>query len=333
MNGAHTYWSEFCTFYPIGFCKERQVLVEKGFLNPVFFIHPLSPITTPFDVAFNRQAEMNNNHGSVGVGFGTTVQRHTETPYKLYAQDLKHPDIFEFKLQQIEYYYKQRGLTVGPTKDFFDSYMEAVREIQESDYIQIAPINKIVHAYNNFVFEGAQGIMLDQDFGFFPHVTRSNTTCKNALEIMSQCNLADPEIYYIMRSYLTRHGNGYMPGETEITLKNAEMETNVQHDWQGKFRKGYHSYRLLSYALDCDELQHKQLNPARNFVVSCLDQTDGKILVDDKAVELKEFLNHNLFSKANLILTSEGGVTLKEYKSNAKTAAAELEDIAQYFVF
>jgi adenylosuccinate synthase len=160
---------------------------------------------------------------------------------------------------------------------------------------------------------------LDQDFGFFPHVTRSNTTSKNALEIMAQCNLANPQIYYVMRSYLTRHGNGYMPGESEMILKNNEMETNRQHDWQGKFRTGYHSKHLLTYSLDCDSLQHKQQKYSRNLVISCLDQTDGKIMLDDKAMDMEEFLHDQLPFDPVEVFYSEDGISLKKEDDLSKT--------------
>lgn len=80
LQGVPTYWSEFCTFYPVTFLKEFELL--SSVVDPVIFINPLCPVTTPFDVEDNRVYEETHQHGSVGVGFGATLQRQQDH-YKL----------------------------------------------------------------------------------------------------------------------------------------------------------------------------------------------------------------------------------------------------------
>jgi adenylosuccinate synthase len=51
-------------------------------------------------------------------------------------------------------------------------------------------------------------------------VTYANTTSKNAFQVCQYLEIEDIEMYYVTRSYATRHGNGWMSNEKEIILKN-----------------------------------------------------------------------------------------------------------------
>ena len=277
LNGAHTYLSQYCTFYPKSFYNERQALLNVGF-DPVHYIHPMAMVTTPFDIGFNRATESANRHGSVGVGFGATIARN-ETPFKLYAIDLTYRPLLIHKLQQIAGHYK-----IGDPGKEISSFVEYVDKI----ILNICTLDKIKDGYSHIIFEGAQGIMLDMDFGYFPNVTRSHTTSKNAMQIIQDCNLPHPQVYYAMRSYLTRHGNGFMPNESGGV--SFEDKTNVSHAYQGEFRQGYHSIEQLRYALNCDAAYSGYDHRCKNLIISCLDQTKGMVLADLDELEIDEFL-------------------------------------------
>jgi adenylosuccinate synthase len=143
----------------------------------------------------------------------------------------------------------------------------------------------------NVIFEGAQGILLDQDFGFFPNVTPSNTTSKNVIEIIGEDD-DHLDIYYVTRSYQTRHGNGFMSNETPLLLKNNEKETNRSHEFQGNFRIGKLDIDLLNYSLECDSYFSKHAN--RHLVITCIDQYP--IDIDDLISKLNVDFKSVLFS-------------------------------------
>jgi len=85
------------------------------------------------------------------------------------------------------------------------------------------------------VFEGAQGLLLDQgNKEFFPHVTHSNTGMKNVEILCAQAGITEKEIYYVSRTYLTRHGAGRLPGED--AAMSFEDLTNRQNQFQGPLR-------------------------------------------------------------------------------------------------
>lgn len=267
LQGAPTYWGPQCTFYPLAFMNEWYELdVEMG-VSPTLFIHPMCPVTTPYDVQFNRRAETSSPVGSVGVGFGATLQRH-EAHFKLFVKDLFHDSVLDQKLRTIASYYNEGPPANRLDYDIFDSFIEDCQEARQCIFMTEKPPSN----YEN-IYEGQCGIMMDQDYGFFPHVTRSSTTSKNAIEDMSY-NTRD-EVMYVTRTYQTRHGLGHMTNEhlpTPKLVPNLTMtETNVAHPYQGEFRKTVLDIDLLRYALDCD-VYHSGLH-AKNLMITCVDQT------------------------------------------------------------
>lgn len=276
LQNVPTFWSEYCTFYPTAVFNEWNKLNELG-IKPKLFVHPLAPVTTPYDVLANIVEEEKNNHGSVGVGFGTTLKRH-ESFYKLYFSDIFNKTILEGKLLSIRHYYK----------DILNTKVE--EEVKKwFSNIQFLIENKIITKeqpsfvkYDHLIFEGAQGILLDQDFGFFPNVTRSNTTSKNAYNIIKSLKLpaSDVNVFYITRPYQTRHGVGFMTNRNypEPVLINAENEINKNGGHQGIFRKSILDLDLLKYAIETDDMFiEKRYGVNKHIVITCLDQIVDKV--------------------------------------------------------
>lgn len=291
LNGAHTYISEYCTISPRAFYNEQQALIKNG-ISPVHYIHPLTMVTTPFDINHNRSTEDVNQHGSVGVGFGATVARTQSSPHKLFVQDLLYRPCLINKLHNIAQYYKAKNAD----KEIAE-FLEQVGNIN----LNVCTLEKIKDDYNHIIFEGSQGIMLDMDHGYFPNVTRSNTTSKNSMQIIRDNNLPVPDIYYLMRSYLTRHGNGYMPNESDAVC--YPDATNKDHPYQGKFRQGYHSLEELRYAVQCDSIYSGHSKNRKHLSISCMDQTNNQVLVDEKHIDLFDFLEQ-LAIPFNSLLTN-----------------------------
>lgn len=284
LQNAPTYWSKFCTVNPNALGNEFNILKEKG-ITPKIYIDPMCPVTTPFDIIWNQENERRNKHGSVGVGFGSTIERQ-ENFYKLHYQDLFFKDVFNEKLKNIiEYYFRKAApSTSRPQRDYYmrkwiplkEEFMETVASLIDKGIMTNENTN--FHLYDHLIFEGAQGVLLDMDHGFFPNVTRSNTTSKNVYEVLKQHNQYLPQIdvMYVSRTYQTRHGNGFMTNEhIPVKLKNNENETNVSHQWQGNFRISALDVDLLKYALKADA--NYSSRAFRRIMFTCTDQTDEMI--------------------------------------------------------
>ncbi len=277
LRGVPTYWSRFCTLSPIHYLNEWIALNEQGH-SPSIYVDALCPITTPYDVFHNQSTEKENQHGSCGLGFGATIARQA-TPYKLHAQDLFYPQVFEQKLKAIASYYQQPTQNFSTTPKFqqqLAAFKQAVENIK--DTLQIVHENAFFKSatYSDLIFEGSQGILLDMDFGFFPNVTRCSTTAKNALTLMNANHLPVPEIYYITRAYQTRHGNGFLSNENfPLHYTTNPNETNQYNPWQGHQRCSILDLDMINYALSCD--RNYSAHAKKHLVVTCLDQLRGDI--------------------------------------------------------
>jgi adenylosuccinate synthase len=276
LRGVPSYFSEHCSIFLPTMVEELKLLWGKR-VSPILYVHPLAKVTTPYDVAYNRLKERILNHGSCGLGIAATMKRHLETGYKLFAIDLTNYKLLEQKCVRIKAYYEQRCRQEGLSlDDFFEEY-----HLNEHVFFDIARrgVPFVITDYNklkdfeDIIFEGSQGVMLDMDHGIFPNVTFANTTSKNAMEIYSKLlrglypNL---EVFYVTRCYQTRHGAGWMSNEQQIELINNEGEINVHNEWQKDFRVGELDYDLLNYAMEVDNLYITPIK--RNLVVTCLDQ-------------------------------------------------------------
>lgn len=268
LRGVPSYFTEHTVFYPATIARELKVLKDKG-INPRLVIHPLAKMTTPFDVFENRYDSDNLSNGSCGLGISKTMKRN-ESPFKLYAIDLLNPTLLKQKVDNIgKLYYKffvasdreQMEIT-AELEDFYDAVNKIAWEIRDYDFLK---------AYDELIFEGSQGIMLDMDHGVFPHVTHANTTTKNAHEVLDKLGVTDRHIYYITRCYATRHGSGPFP-EEKLELINNEEEINVFNEFQKEFKTAPIDYKMLNQALAFDSIYSNQNVKSKNLVVTCLDQ-------------------------------------------------------------
>lgn len=293
LRGVPSYFGEHTTIYPLTLYNEEMELRRKG-IKPSLTIHPLAALTTPYDVAVNRISERKKGHGSCGLGIAATMKRNIESPYKLYAVDLLHPEILKQKMKNLKSWYLDRYLPYGDDRKAFleecrlweDDYFRAIEKttfnIQNYSYL----LN-----YGDWIFEGSQGIMLDASHGIFPNVTYANTTSRNAVELCKYYNRGY-EIYYVTRCYQTRHGAGWMSNEGGIKLVNNEEEINVHNEWQKDFRVGEIDYKLLNQALKVDSIYSDKMPHTVNLVVTCLDQRpDFKLELDKFDIGFNKVLN------------------------------------------
>jgi adenylosuccinate synthase len=297
--GAPTFWSRYCTVYPNAFMRELNDLKALA-INPVVYFDPLCAVTTIYDVIYNQALEVSrgeNKHGSVGHGISATFERMETTPYKLYMKDLYYPSVLAIKLEQIKKYYESKIDISGLEKRFENEYLYAVHQMTQNPYFKIAVEDEVYDnmGFVNHVFEGAQGVLLDRYYGFFPYVTRAYTTARNAVEIIKRNSaLNDNEVHmqYISRIYVTRHGRGPFPteGKTEHLIDGLTDTTNIYNQWQENLRYGCLDFELLKYAIECievfyfDETTLNQDLVSKEFInFTCLDHLKdrNKILVKE----------------------------------------------------
>jgi adenylosuccinate synthase len=118
------------------------------------------------------------------------------------------------------------------------------------------------------VFEGAQGVLLDERWGFHPHTTWSDCTPAGALALLEGLDARASRVG-VLRAYATRHGEGPFPTEDPTHPGRADP-TNDDAGWQGPFRAGPQDLVLLRYALGVS-------GGADLLAVSCLDRAGDPV--------------------------------------------------------
>lgn len=279
LQGVPTYWAKYCTVDPIGIVNELDVLLKKG-AKPLLMIDERCPVTTPYDVRHNQKVEKANGHGSCGVGVGATIERE-EKNYSLLFGDLFNPKVLQIKLDLIHRYY---GDSVS-----LEHFLDCCGRVVASNYIQIAG-GPPQQGYQTLVFEGSQGLLLDQHFGFFPHVTRANTGTRNILDMGYA-----PQIYLVTRAFQVRHGNGPMTNEAmPHNIQINPHEHNVKNKYQGEFRRSLLDLDLLRYGIEKDPYIRQSKNKV--LVITCLDliKSEYRFTLNNKLIYCsneEEFVN------------------------------------------
>jgi len=296
-----TYRSKYCTFEPMSFLKEFRTLVS----TPTMYVDEECSITTYYDILFNQTIEISNGEkrlGSSGAGYRTTIERQKQLDEKILFKDLLINNDFEKKLERIQEYYRTRtNLETSFVFDSFnheeelDKYLSAVGEVKKLIFNKtIMPVKErdifLSNKWETYIFEGSQGILLDQNFGTRPHITLSNTTSRNAHEIIGRYKNSNllKSIYYVTRAYQTRHGYGpFRETSPNFILYNNEDESNHKNEFQGEFRTNFLDIDKLNYALECDNIYSNRVK--KNLIVTCLDHfpTDKiKVFEEGKEIEI-----------------------------------------------
>lgn len=97
----------------------------------------------------------------------------------------------------------------------------------------------VLNDYGEVFLENGQGLMLSDTGADIGGTTPSLTGSDYAMDILQTLGADDITIHYVTRPYLTRHGYGYLEGETKMTNVSshiAEDEFNRWNEFQGDFR-------------------------------------------------------------------------------------------------
>lgn len=269
FTGADTYCSKDFILNPMIFSQEFKELKALGY-DPKVYIHPLCKISTPFDMILNQIIEEHrsgNRHGSCGMGIYETLLRTKEDKYSIFFGELfflTDEQIrnrlkmirdewmkIRFRMENIEFI-AEEWVNIINSSSLIDHYLMDLKFMRE---VSVQINDSILSGYENIVFENGQGLLLDQNnTEYFPHLTPSNTGCKNALDIISK-SFSDNrnlriEACYVTRTYLTRHGAGRLDNECKREDINKDMfdHTNLPNPHQGTLRYGF---------INADELEQR----------------------------------------------------------------------------
>ena len=219
-----TFISKYVLVEPFSLMKEAEALERKGirYTQERLFIDPECLIVTPYHQYANRIRELArgvNRHGSAGYGVGETRRDALLWGTYIQVKDILSDapalgmvdDIRIHKLKQLQEYW---GVNREADELLAELSGEDPRRIAEyyrlfAQGIQPMTWAEMVDSYRHadVIFEGTAGTLLDENHGFAPYITATNTTFDNALELCEEAGVAPVRIG-VLRTHFTRHGAG-----------------------------------------------------------------------------------------------------------------------------
>jgi adenylosuccinate synthase len=277
FEGAQTLLSKYVLVNPIILMEEVLTLHNKKFtaLSKLFssiFVDERALVVTPYHVAVNRlrelyrQQQSSQRHGSCGKGGWEAVMYKNNFPGdEIYIKDIFNNILFtdklllmrdrlldiarSFNLEKSELVENEINVFENSwviISDIYDAFIKNVKIFNESQTNELITKQK-----NPVIFETTQGILLDQNYGFFPYVTNTTVTSENANKVLDEAGFTgERETIGIIRTFMTRHGAGPFPTEAPLLkpfLNDPHNHTNL---WQQSFRIGWLDLSLIKYAID-----------------------------------------------------------------------------------
>lgn len=244
---------------PLLFMEEAEALAASGHdLTERLYIskkaHLILPTHRILDAAYEA-AKGDGKIGTTGRGIGPT---YTD---KVSRNGVRVGDIFlDFKniyarakarheaiLRSLDYTYDIAELE--------SKWFAAVEYIKKFRIIDSEKeINDLLREGKSILAEGAQGTLLDVDFGSYPFVTSSNTVCAGACMGLGVAPNRIGEVYGIFKAYCTRVGSGPFP--TELFDETGDRMGRIGREFGAvtgrKRRCGWLDMVALNYAITID---------------------------------------------------------------------------------
>jgi adenylosuccinate synthase len=228
VPGVRTFLSRQVVVHPTALLVESKRLPPDALSR--LSIDERARITTPYHQAAGQERARRTGHGSVGVGVGETVLDSIEHPGEtITAAELRDPRTLLAKARRV-------GHRKGIDTIAIENWVEQAASL--------APRIGAPALEGPVVFEGAQGVLIDESFGFHPYTTWSNCTAAHALELAPGALKIG-----VIRSHMVRHGPGPLPTESD-GLREWIFDHNRENEWQGPVRYGWFDAPLVRYALE-----------------------------------------------------------------------------------
>jgi adenylosuccinate synthase len=250
LQGVRTHLSRFTIVDPLAMVAEADHLASLGVADPwsMVTIDRDALIATPYHRAANQvreRARGGDRHGSCGMGIGETAAYaldHPDTAPR--AGDLGTPGLGR-KLAALR---DTLAAGLGPMDTPpIEACLDAYAAFADRAAIVDTGYGDALLDQGPCVFEGAQGVLLDEWRGFHPYTTWSTTTPDNARTLLAG---HAAETIGVVRTYTTRHGAGPLVTASPSLTRALPDAYNVDGPWQGGFRVGHFDAVAHRYAIE-----------------------------------------------------------------------------------
>ena len=269
-----------CVFNPIGFKKELDSLNLD--YNPLDYIYlsDRAHIITPMDILTDIKKD-------VGKGIGTTKSGNGVAYSRKAARDgFRVSEIFDknFEENYIKYYSETVDYDYVEQVPTNDEFLEAINWIKNNVKIEQTEIlvNDYIKNGKKVLCEGAQGTLLDIDFGTYPYVTSSSTISASACIGLGVSPKLVDKIYGVIKCYVTRVGNGEFATEIFGATSDRIIELGGEYgSTTGRKRRvGWLDLKDIEYSIMLNgvtDLCITKLDIFSELDTFCVSGLDGKL--------------------------------------------------------
>ena len=245
---------------PVLFKEEAEALEKSGvnirsLIKISKKVHLILPTHRLLDAA-NEKAKGGAKIGTTGKGIGPT---YTD---KISRNGLRLGDALSPDFNELYKVAKNKHLAtlkaMGETPDIAEAeakWLDAIEYLKTYDIVDSEfVINRALKDGKKILCEGAQGTLLDVDFGSYPFVTSSNTVTAGACTGLGVAPNKIGDVYGIFKAYCTRVGSGPFP--TELFDETGKKIRDLGHEYgavTGRERRcGWIDLVALKYAIMVD---------------------------------------------------------------------------------
>jgi len=233
-------------------------------LNKNLFISKKAQLILPSHVELDKAYESSKGAGKIGSTLRGIGPTYTDKISRqgLRVGDILSPDFLKKynnlveKHKQILDYHKHDYSAMKEREDLFFKYIDRLRTMNlvDSEYF----INDAIQAKKTVLAEGAQGSLLDIDFGSYPYVTSSSTMVAGACTGLGIAPKHIGNVFGIFKAYCTRVGSGPFP--TELHDEVGEKIRKIGNEFgstTGRPRRcGWLDLPALKYACMINGVSH-----------------------------------------------------------------------------
>lgn len=262
---------------PVLFMEEARALEESGVnLKKVLKLsrkaHLILPTHRLLDAA-NERAKGAGKIGTTGKGIGPTYTDKTSRN-GLRLGDTEEGFAEKYAAARNLHLDRLRMLGAEPAAEELaaleEKWMKGIEYLKEFEIVDSEfLVNDLLESGKKVLCEGAQGTMLDVDFGSYPFVTSSNTVTAGACTGLGVAPNRIGDVFGIFKAYCTRVGSGPFP--TELFDETGKLIRDLGHEYgavTGRERRcGWIDLVALKYAI--------MINGVTKLIMMKSDVLDG----------------------------------------------------------
>lgn len=262
---------------PEAFFNEIEKLEARGLTTDHVFISRRAHIIMPYHILLDeyreefagKDAQIGTTKRGIGPCYEDKVAR-----VGIRAIDLLNPEILKEKIKEnlivknalFEKLFEKDPLTL---EEIYDKYVAYGERLKDRIIDTELEINEAIDEGKNVLFEGAQALMLDIDFGTYPFVTSSSPTTGGVCVGAGVPPTKLKNLIGVSKAYCTRVGNGPFP--TELDNELGEHIRQVGHEFGASTGRP----RRTGW-LDLVALKHAcMINGITHLVITKLDVLTG----------------------------------------------------------